>query len=262
MVLMPEGDELVNIPPPAVDPAPVDEDEPEEYDVLGFTIGRSLGGSWYERTWTRLGRNRVVVPPIGTRPLRFSTAAYPGTGTFSFARHYPGYYARSFTWNVFYHSPPCAVALSPGSTHMAAPDHEGPPMWVPFQDHGVLVSYRCNCPLCQQRSYYRLTGRSRHLWAFTVPARIGLTTDTHIDPRDVILRVADWIFRHNLETRRTDVLPNGPSRVTGQWTLHPTADPERYRHWFYYHCPEDPLFDGRPTVYIPVQAVRLGGYPL
>ncbi len=30
-----------------------------------------------------------------------------------------------------------------------------------------------------------------------------------------------------------------------------------YKHWFYYNTPADPLFDGRPTLYVPVGALQL-----
>ncbi len=44
------------------------------------------------------------------------------------------------------------------------------------------------------------------------------------------------------------------------WVLFPLDENgiQKYRHWFYYHSPVDPIFDGHPTIYIPVEALPVG----
>jgi hypothetical protein len=263
MVAMPDGTELVNqAPSPSPEPESEEEDEdPDEYDTMAFTLGRNLGGPTPFGAFGRLSRNRVVLPQVSLRPLRYSTRWENQVGTYNFARLYYGYYSRAFTWNVHYHSPPCDMAHISGHTVLPYPDHPGRPMWVPVQDHNVFYSYRCNCPLCRRRSR-RLPQdpkHSRHLWAFTLPARFHLTMTENPDPREFLLRVADWVFGHSSDVRRGNVHPNASNEQRTNWLLRPIdeGDYVLYKHWFYYNTPADPLFDGRPTLYVPVGALQL-----
>jgi hypothetical protein len=94
MVAMPDGTELVNqIPLPSPEPESEEEDEdPDEYDTMAFTLGRHLGGPTPFGAFGRLSRNRVVLPQVSLRPLRYSTRWENQVGTYNFARLYYGYY--------------------------------------------------------------------------------------------------------------------------------------------------------------------------
>jgi hypothetical protein len=79
-----------------------------------------------------------------------------------------------------------------------------------------------------------------------------------LDPRELILRVADWVFLHDSEANRGDIRPNTIN--PNHWTLFPldSHGVTTFKTWFYYHQPADPLFERRPTVYIPPGALQLG----
>lgn len=258
---MPDGTELVNIPPPSPEESDSDDEHsPDEYDNFQFSIGRSMGGVSRYHAWTRLPTNRVYPPRISARPIRYSTDPRRVPGVFSFARHYEGSYQYRFQWNVFYHCPPCAAALTPGNTDLAYPDHAGPPLWVPYQRHGAFRSYRCNCRICRRRSFPTAEGGgiSRHLWAFSAVSSTLWAPPAPLDPKYLIMRIADWVFHHESEARQRTVRPNaGPNN----WIVGPvpSTDPEHqvYKQWFYYNTPEDPTFGRRPTVYLPVRALQL-----
>jgi hypothetical protein len=266
---MPDGTELTNIPPQSPleedEPSSEDDGSPDEYDTMEFSIARNLGGTASTRTWKRLPVNRVTLPLVSQRPLRYSTYPDPFPGVFNFVNYRGGSYLHQFQWDVFFHCPPCEVAMIQGHTDQPYPDHPGLPMWIPQQNHGTILSYRCNCPLCRRRSGTPLRGMalSQHLWAFTVPARIHLTQHQYVDPKHMLLCIADWVFGHSSERNRTDIRPNRHM----EWQLHPVDGNgiKVYKHWFYYHEPVDPLFEGRPTVYIPAYALqddRRNGRPL
>jgi hypothetical protein len=164
---------------------------------------------------------------------------------------------------VFFHCPPCDIAQIPGETDLPYPDHPGPPLWVPVQNHGIFLSHRCNCQICRERSSNNPENMvSRHIWAFTVSDIIDLSGIIPMDPKDLLLRVADWVFIHSSERRRPEIRPNqfGPNL----WTLFPVDvyGHNAYKTWFYYNAPADPLFEGRPTIYIPpnVLQLRQGGF--
>ena len=258
MVLLPDGTLVPNEPPPTPMQEP-QEDPPsgDEYDHFRFYLGQNLGGRVHEGNYGRLPTKRVRVPHISRRPLQYSTTNDPArvTGVYCFSHHYAGKYAREYQWSVFYHSPPGDMVGVPGTTTEPYPDHPGPPLWVPVLRMETLCVYRCNCILCRNSTEGIPPGskRSRHLWAFTAHInRVREDVPTHMDPKYLILRVASWVFSHENE-----VDSGGPLNEPGaEWLLRP--DHHRYKHWFYYHNPVDPTFEGRPVLYVPAAALQLG----
>ncbi len=149
MVQMQDGTKLVNLSPlPEVESDEEDQDL-DEYDTMAFTLGRNLGGITPVGAFGHLSRNHVVLPHVLLRPFRCSTRWEHQRGVFNFVLAYYGWYALTFDWNVFCHSPPCEAAPRPGHMVLPYPDHPGQPMWVPGLDHWVLSSYQCSCRGCR-----------------------------------------------------------------------------------------------------------------
>ena len=89
MVVLPDGTEVPNIPPPSPDDSSESgssDYSSDEYENLNFTLGLNLGGATNYDTWRLLPTNRVVLPLVSRRPLRYSTHTFHAAGVFSFAQ--------------------------------------------------------------------------------------------------------------------------------------------------------------------------------
>jgi hypothetical protein len=94
---------------------------------------------------------------------------------------------------------------------------------------------------------------SRHLWVFNVSARFYTiqncsSEDCVCEPLYLIREVACWVFGQSNNVQNPDIGPNEPP-AGDNYLLYPTE--LSYKQWFYYDQTGDPLFGGRPTIYIP-----------
>ena len=258
MIILPDGTTEPNIPPLEQPDEDVDQDKhsEDEYDSLHFSLGRNLGGAIGNNTYGTLRRYRVLPPLIGRRPLLYSTIRRNNRcpGIHDFQRHSGGNFAREFTWSVYYHCPPGEVVYQQGHAPTPNINHPRPPLWVPQNHHGWFTSYRCNCPLCVQRTMqYAEHDMSHHLWAFNISPLFYTIQNYSFNerrcvPRYLIREVAFWIFGHSSNIHYRTIRPNEPP-VGREYLLRPTE--HSYTKWFFYDRPRDPLFEGRPTIYIP-----------
>ncbi len=83
-----------------------------------------------------------------------------------------------------------------------------------------------------------------------------LANPAPLDPKYLVIRVADWIFHHESEDHHTSVRLNGDPT---NWTITPINgdDYQVYKQWFFYNTPADPMFGGQPTIYLPTGARQM-----